>query len=446
MKNWKKRMGFLALVLALLVVFAACAEDEAPAPPAEDPPQVDTPPPADPPPPPEDGDDRPFEGRTLILGIWGGNDAEQAAIHQVAADFEEMTGATIEWRLYTDYNVQIQADFAAGIAPDAFYVDSSMAEFFASLGVLEPLDRAFFDADAFYENVLNAFVFDGVLYAIPKDQSSLARYVNVGLLNQVGFELSDIPADVESYLEFLPELQAALDAEFGPNAVMAASGVYEPARVLHWINRGGAQPVTPDGRSNLSDPAVVAHLEFIKSLFDTGAMRTPAQMGAGWNGEAFGSELTVIMEEGNWVYRMLRNEFAHVDFTVIDMPTYQGVGSSMVFTVGWGIYSESDNIDLAAEWVRFKTGYDGMYTWTLGAGPLPTRADVAERLSVHLSPELNMHIAQIPGATPWVMGMFTSIIADAYMNFMPVAMDGDMSVADAMAQADEQANMEIDFR
>ena len=445
MKNWKKRMSFLVIVLALLVVFAAC-ESEAPAPPAPPPAPAEPAQPAPEPPPEEPGDERPFEGRTLTLGIWGGNDAEQAALHQVAADFEAMTGATIEWRLYTDYNVQIQADFAGGVAPDAFYVDSSMAEFFASLGVLEPLDPVFFEADAFYQNVLNAFIFDGVLYAIPKDQSSLARYVNVGLLNQVGFELSDIPVDVESYLEFLPELQAALDAEFGPNAVMAASGVYEPARILHWINRN-ASPVTPDGRSNLSDPAVVAHLEFIKSLFDTGAMRTPAQMGAGWNGEAFGSELVVIMEEGNWVYRMLRNDFPHVEFTVIDMPTYQGVGSSMVFTVGWGIYSQSDNIDLASEWVRFKNGYDGMYTWTLGAGPLPTRADVAARLSRHLSPELNTHIAQIPGATPWVMGMFTSIISDAYMNFMPVAIEaGGMTVAEAMEQADAQANMEIDFR
>ena len=387
---------------------------------------------------------RPFEGQVLTLGIWGGNDAEMAAIEQVRADFEYMTGATIEWRLYTDYNIQIQADFVAGIAPDAFYVDVSMAEFFASLGVLQPLDRATFQADAFYQNVIDAFTFNGNLYAIPKDQSSLARYVNISLLNQAGFELSDIPTAVEDYLEFLPRLQAALDAEFGPGVVTAASGVLEPSRLLHWMNRG-ASPVMPDGRANLSDPAVVAHLEFVASLYNTGAMLTPAQMGRGWNGEAFGTEAVVIMEEGNWVYAFLRNDFPDVQFEIIDMPTYQGERSSMLFTVGWGIYSESSNQELAAEWIRFKTGLDGMYTWTTGAGPLPTRPDVAARMAPNLSDGLNTHIAQIPVGTPWVMGMFTPVISDAFMNFMGVAVDGGMSVAEAMVEADAQANMQIDF-
>ncbi|MCL2400743.1 MAG: extracellular solute-binding protein, partial [Defluviitaleaceae bacterium] len=329
---------------------------------------------------------------------------------------------------------------------DAFYVNSDMAEFFASSGVLMPLDPTLFNSSAFYQNVLDTFVFDGTIYAIPKDQSSLARYVNVGLLNAVGFELSDIPADVESYLEFLPVLQAALDENFGVGTVTAASGVFELARTLHWINRG-TEPVSADGRSNLSDPSVVAHLEFIRSLFDTGAMLTPDLMGAGWNGEAFGSELAVIMEEGNWVYNVLRNEFPDVNFEIIDMPTYQGVSSSMIFTVGWGIYANSPNQELAAEWIRFKTGPEGMYTWTTAAGPLPTRPDVAQRMAANLSPGLNTHIAQIPNATPWVMGEFTSIIAQAHMNYMTVVIhEGSMSVADAMTAADAQANMQIDFR
>lgn len=425
MKNLKNFSKLLA-VLLFGFVLTACGNDQAATPGSTG-----------------DGN-RPFEGQTLTLGVWGGNDAEVAAIEAVRADFEAMTGAIIEWRLYTDYNVQIQADFAAGIAPDAFYVESSVAEFFASLGVLAPLDRALFDADAFYQNVLDTFTFDGTVYAIPKDQSSLARYVNVGILNQVGFSLADIPDAVEDYLEFLPRLQAALDAEFGPGMVTAASGVLEPARLLHWMNRG-ADPVTADSRSNMSDPAVVANLEFVASLYNTGAMRTPAQMGAGWNGEAFGTEVVVIMEEGNWVYTFLRNEFSHVDFEIIDMPTFQGERSSMLFTVGWGIYSQSPNQELAAEWIRFKTGPDGMYTWTTGAGPLPTRPDVAARMAPNLSDGLNTHIAQIPMGTPWVMGMFTPVIQDAFMNFMPVAIDGGMTVAQAMEEADAQANMQIDF-
>ena len=37
-----------------------------------------------------------YSGKTLSIGIWGGNDQESAAINQVKADFEAKTGAKVE--------------------------------------------------------------------------------------------------------------------------------------------------------------------------------------------------------------------------------------------------------------------------------------------------------------------------------------------------------------
>jgi len=233
----KRKMGISALLLSIIMVIGACGT-ATPQPPAQPAP---TPQAAQPTPTPTPAtqdtpsDDRPFAGQVLTLGVWGGNDAETAALEQVRADFEALTGATINWRLYTEMNVQIQADFIAGgdVVPDAFYVDMMTAELFADMGVLLPLNPADFDASAFYQNVIDAFTFNGTLYAIPKDQSSLARYVNTRLLSEVGFDLSDIPVAAEDYLAFLPELQSRLDATFGPGEVRAASGMFEPSRVLH---------------------------------------------------------------------------------------------------------------------------------------------------------------------------------------------------------------------
>ena len=393
--------------------------------------------------PPFSGD-RSFEGRALELGIWRGNDIEFEAIEVVRRNFEELTGATVNWRLYTDLNVQIIADLAAGVAPDAFYVDSMRAEFLIDQGVLLPLDRASFNINAFYSGVVDTFSSGGVVYAIPKDQSVLGRYVNTRLLEQAGFTLADVPASAEEYLEFLPRLQAALDAEFGTNAVMAASGMFEASRILHWATRGGAQPIL-DGRSNWSSPAVVENVEFIMSLFNTGAMRTPAQLGRGWNGEAFGTESVVIMEEGNWVYGFLRNDFPEIEFAVIDLPAYRGQLSTMAFTVGWAINAASPNQDLAAAWLQYKNGPEGMFDWCTGAGPLPTRSDVADRMQPNLSEQMARHVALLPHGMGWSMGRFGPVINDAFDNFAPLMLDGSMSVADALAQVDAQANLEIDF-
>jgi multiple sugar transport system substrate-binding protein len=151
------------------------------------------------------------------------------------------------------------------------------------------------------------------------------------------------------------------------------------------------------------------------------------------------------MEEGNWVYGFLLSEFPQVKFEIIDMPTYQGKRSGMIFTVGWGINAASAKRDMATKWVQYVTGPEGMYNWTLAAGPLPTRPDVSAKIEPQLSPGLRTHIDQIPFSTTWVMGKFTSIINDAFMNFMGAAMEGTISVQEAMRNADEQANLQIGF-
>lgn len=46
-----------------------------------------------------------YSGKTLSIGIWGGNDQESAAINQVKADFEAKTGAKVEVKVYTDYKI-----------------------------------------------------------------------------------------------------------------------------------------------------------------------------------------------------------------------------------------------------------------------------------------------------------------------------------------------------
>ena len=58
---------------------------------------------------PDDGgsDAGSFTGRTLTVGIWGGNDQETAAIEQLKANFEAQYGCTVELKVYTDYNTVI---------------------------------------------------------------------------------------------------------------------------------------------------------------------------------------------------------------------------------------------------------------------------------------------------------------------------------------------------
>jgi multiple sugar transport system substrate-binding protein len=115
----------------------------------------------------------------------------------------------------------------------------------------------------------------------------------------------------------------------------------------------------------------------------------------------------------------------------------------MSFTVGYAIYSGAKETDLAKEWIKYATG-DGMATWCSGAGCLPSRADVAEAMNVESDPVWKTHLEQVEYAVPWQKGTTISIINSAYQNYLPKAVSGDMTIAEAMKKADKQANDEIE--
>ncbi len=384
-----------------------------------------------------------FSGKKLTIGAWGGNDQESAALNKMIEEFEKSSGAEIELKVYTDYNTQIQADFVAGTAPDAFYIDGSMFPFYSNIGMMEPLDKDEMDGGAFYENLLSAFTAeDGTIYCIPKDVSTLATYYNTDILEKVGVKPEDIPEALEDYKTFLTDLQSKLDAEYGEGQVAAMTYNQDMSRNLYILEADGDSIIAEDGKAQLSQPGIVKNLEFMTDLAQSGCWQTPKDLGLGWNGEAFGAGKAAIMEEGNWVYTTLKNDY-DVNFGVKEMPTYKGTQYSMAFTVGWGIFANSSEKDLAKAWIKYATGVDGMEIWCSGAGCLPSRADVAEKMDVESDPVWKVHSDMTKIATPWQKGTTIDIINSNYQNFGPAAFKGESTAEEAMKKVDEQANSEI---
>lgn len=315
--------------------------------------------------------------------------------------FEKQTGAKVESKVYTDYNTQIQADFIAKTAPDVFYIDGNVFPFYSSLGVMEPLDKEEMGLDSYYENLVGTFMAeDGTVYCVPKDVSTLATYYNKDLLDSVGVKPEDIPDALEDYKDFLTDLQKKLDDKYGPGQITAMTYNPELSREIYVLEAGGGSIADEEGKAQLSSDGVVENLEFLAELTQAGCWKTPQDMGLGWNGEVFGAGKAAIMEEGNWVYTTLQNDY-DVNFGVKEMPTYKGTQYSMAFTVGWGISAVTEEKELAKEWVKFATGTEGMEIWCTGAGCLPSREDVAKKMDVESDPVWKVHSDMTKIALPW---------------------------------------------
>ena len=301
-----------------------------------------------------------FSGRTLTVGIWGGNDQETAAINQLKDNFEADHGCTVELKVYTDFNTQFQADLIGQTAPDCFYIDGVMFPFFGSLGVMDPLDPAEYELDAFYPNLVEAFTNDQGTFCVPKDVSSLATYYNIDLLEACGYTADDIPDDYDDYMAFLTDLQAKLDEVYGPNQIAAMTYNQDLSRNLCILQDGGNSLIDAEGNATLTSDGIVKNMQFI-----------------------------------------------------------------------------------ASAWIKYVTSVEGETIWCTGAGCLPPRADAAEAMDVESDPVWAVHSAMIDCALPWQLGNNASIINTAYQNYFPLAVNGEMTAAEFLQAAQDQANQEI---
>lgn len=380
-------------------------------------------------------EEKSLSGQTIVIGRWGGNDAETAAFKKMVQDFEAATGVTVEERVYSDYNTELQAELIGGSGPDVFYVDAYMAPFYIEQGVLLPLDSKTFELDAFYEPLRNAFLRNDQYYAVSKDYSTLALYYNKAYVNP-----EEVPSTLEELFtgDYLVTLKASL-----PSNMVAMTYNRDIARNLFMAEAGGASIVKDEIYSNLADQAVVENLRFEYEAAKAGKLFTPADLGTGWNGDAFGNERTAIMIEGNWSLGFLEQNFPNVEFGVMELPTFKGEKGTMVFTVGYAINAKSKSVDAASAFIKYATGVDGMATWTQGAGVLPSREDVTLATDVLNDPLKAPHIAGADYATPWQKGTTMDTINVEFQNYMPSYINGERTLEDALKMAQDEANKTI---
>ena len=373
----------------------------------------------------------------LIIGRWGGNDQETAAFNDMLDGFKEMyPDVEVEERIYTDFNTEIQAEIIAGNGPDVFYVDAFMAPFFIEQGLLAELDTEEYAIADFYDNLTGAFKQDGKYYAIPKDYSTLALYYNTDVVDG-----DDIPADLADVVDatFLD----TLTLKDGMDVAMTVN--VDLARNMYIAQTDGSSIIDND-RSNMADSGVVANLDFWFEALKAGSVKRPADIGQGWNGDAFGNEKTAIMIEGNWVVGHLNNNFPDLNYEVMEIPTIDGVEGSMLFTVGWGLNAQASNAQAGANFIQYATGFDGMKKWAGGSGVLPSREDVATDLGVATDDVLKHHVAAVEYATYWQAGTNLNTINTEFLNYAPSVFSGDSqrTLAEALQLAEDEANAIID--
>ncbi|HLV05838.1 extracellular solute-binding protein [uncultured Georgenia sp.] len=309
---------------------------------------------------------------SLEILIASSGDAETRAVKDAVAAWSESSGVEATVNVASDLPQQLSQGFAAGSPPDLFYVSTDHFVGYAANGSLLPYGDQLDNVDDFYPTLRESFTYEDELYCAPKDFSTLALFINNEAWAAAGLTEEDVPATWEELSDVAATLAETNEAglTFGP----------EWQRVGAFMAQAGGSLVSEDGTSATVDsPENLEALTYVQELLDSGAVRYPADIGAGWGGEAFGTGAAAMTIEGNWLVGALANDFPDIDYRVVPLPEGPAGPGTLQFTNCWGVATDSANQDDAIELVQFLTSPQQQMEFARAFGVMPSIESAADQ-------------------------------------------------------------------
>ncbi len=318
-----------------------------------------------------------LEDVELKLWGWSSSDAENQALSDLVAAFNDETGASAEFQPQAEYDATLQAALAAGDPPDVFYVDSFKLPDLASAGVLAPIpDGAIEDPDDIYPSLRDAFTYEGTWYCPPKDFSTLALVYDPDALDAAGVAVpttwEELAAAAEALTTGSVEEIAAGTAQAG-----LTMGVEYPRWGVFLFQNGVALTDDAVTQVTLDNDQARQALQFVADLYQSGSAVKPQAVDAGWAGEAFGQGKAAMTIEGNWIVGYLKDVFPDRNFAVAELPVGPAGPGTFAFTVCYAVSVDAPNPEASWALINYLTNREGSLAWTSAFNVMPARESVA---------------------------------------------------------------------
>jgi multiple sugar transport system substrate-binding protein len=336
---------------------------------------------------------------TLVVSTWGADkseiDLDQA---QFNSFMQKYPNITISYQpIPSNYDQKMQADVASGNVPDVFYVDQTMAQTYIPAGKLLNLSpylkRDNINPSDYYPQLQHDFdCADGTVFGIPKDFGSLGLVYNKTMFQQAGLQ----PPDASWTWTDVQNAAQKLTTGSGSSKVYGISTSADPARWMAFLYADGGSVPSSDGKTaTFNSTAGVNAANFWDSFKKAGTGVLPGDVGAGWNGDAFGNQKVAMTFEGGWMIPFMSESYPNVQYGIGPMPKApDGKSADLLFTNAWGAYEGTKHADAAAKLVEWMTNQD-TETKVLQSGfALPTIKSIVNTQSSWLnqSSQLNQNV------------------------------------------------------
>lgn len=284
-------------------------------------------------------------GAKLTMYAFSSSPAEDAVLRKAVEDYNKQGRNTVELKVLPEYDTALTTALAGGEPPDVFYVNDNKLPDFGKNGVLEPIGDKVDNPGDFYETLKQSFTYKGTYYCAPKDFSTLQLVYNTADFSAAGLQ-------PPKTWDELTAAAKALTKPGHPGLVIAP----EFYRWGAFMAQAGAWPTNDDVTKMTMDTAEMrTALQYVTDNHKAGWFATPASVGAGWGGEAFGKATTSMTIEGNWIVGAMKNDFPNTKYAVAELPAGPKGKGTMSFSVCYGVAKAAKNKAAALDFVKFLT-------------------------------------------------------------------------------------------
>ena len=377
----------------------------------------------------------------------------EEAIKRFEAEHPGVTVKYVSGIRKDDYSEWLAERLLKGEEPDIFVVPGEDFNLYASIGALQPLDRAMngdgsFDPSVYYPRALDYGRYQGLSYALPVGAVTTLMFVNKSLLAREGIPIPDNNWTWQDFLRICKAVTRDTDGD----GRLDQFGVYD----YTWRKAALTNDVhifAKDGKSaDFTDSHMEEVVRFMRELHEVGGGQEVTAKDFDMGRVAF-RPFTFAEYRTYKPYPWRIKKYSSFEWDCIKLPAGpSGSNSSIMQVMLMGISARSSEQRLAWEFLK-TVSYDPviqemMLTKSQG---LPVRRDVLESARAQ-----ELFTTATPGSEAMNLKIVSEVIADSmtepkfprYKEAMKLAdscllqtMQENTSISNALSQVQKEINM-----
>ncbi|WP_337540736.1 sugar ABC transporter substrate-binding protein [Suilimivivens sp.] len=372
----------------------------------------------------------------------GGNEETLQKMYEAFHDEYPNITVNIETIGYDDYFTQMQTRVAGGTAPDCYELNIENFAAYANKGVLAELTGI--DTSGYNATALNAFSVNGKQYGVPGNFSNVVLIYNKDLFDQAGVAYPTDDWTWDDAMDACEKISALGDDIYG---------IYQPITFNEFFKvaaqyGGGVLNADKTEFTINSEENLKAATMMISKVTDTNVQPTEAQMGGMGDWDLFESGRLGMIPTGIWAF----NTFADACDFNWDICVEPGgtQKATHFFSNALVVNADSDKKEAAATWINWLASSDTSAQMRIDAGwDLPAISN-EEVLSgyLKLTPPENRQAVfdSLNYLTVAPIIEDYSLMSDIITGKLSLAAGGEITVQEALDQAQEECSAQISLQ